>query len=120
MLSVKNKFVRRQKRCRNRLSKVRGDRLRLSVFRSNAHIYAQVIDDAERKTIVSASTLEKDLRTELKNGGTVEAAAKVGALIAERALKAGVKKIVFDRGAYLYHGRVKSLATAAREKGLEF
>ena len=120
MLSVRNKFNRRQKRLRTHLAKVRGGRLRLSVFRSNANIYAQVIDDESRKTVASASTLEKSVRSEIKNGSTKEAAAKIGTLIAERAKKAGVKKIIFDRGAYLYHGRVKSLAHAARENGLEF
>jgi len=98
----------------------RGDRLRLSVFRSNAHIYAQLVDDENRCTKVAASSLEKDLRTALKSGGNKDAAAKVGALLAQRAVKAGIKKVVFDRGAYVYHGRVQALAEAARENGLEF
>lgn len=91
---------------------------RLSVFRSNSNIFAQIIDDEEGKTLVSASSLDKSLK--LKNGSNAEAASKVGELIAEKAIKAGIKRIVFDRGGYLYHGRVKALAEAARNKGLEF
>jgi large subunit ribosomal protein L18 len=95
-------------------------RPRLSVFRSSAQIYAQVIDDEKGVTIVSASSLEKDNREALKTGANVEAAKHVGKQIAERALKAGVKEVVFDRGGYLFHGRVKALAEAAREGGLDF
>ena len=91
---------------------------RLSVFRSNSNIFAQIIDDEEGKTLVSASSLDKSLK--LKSGSNIEAASKVGELIAEKAIKAGIKRIVFDRGGYLYHGRVKALAEAARNKGLEF
>lgn len=120
MLSRKSKFIRRQSRSRAKLTKVRGDRLRLSVFRSNTNIYAQVIDDEKRHTLVSASTLEKDFRSENKSGSTKDAASKIGSIIADRAKKAGISKVVFDRGAYIYHGRVKSLAEAARENGLEF
>ena len=120
MLTGNDRYLRRQKRTRARLAASRGDRLRLSVHRSNGHIYAQLIDDATRSTKVAASSLEKDLRTTLKSGGNIEAAAKVGALIAQRAVKAGFKSVVFDRGSYLYHGRVKALAEAARENGLEF
>ena len=90
---------------------------RLSVFRSNKEIYAQIIDDEKRTTLVSASSLDKSLK--LKNGGNVEAAKAVGKLLAENAKKAKIKKVVFDRGGYLYHGRVKALAEAARENGLE-
>jgi large subunit ribosomal protein L18 len=97
-----------------------GGRPRLSVFRSNQHIYAQVIDDAEGRTVVAASTLDKDLKGKLKSSGDTSAAAEVGKLVAERALAAGVKEVVFDRGAYLYHGRVKALADGAREGGLSF
>lgn len=93
---------------------------RLNVFRSSKHIYAQIIDDTKGVTIASASTLEKDLSNEITNGGSKEAASKVGALIAARAKEKGVAKVVFDRGGYLYHGRVKALADAARESGLEF
>lgn len=121
MLSARDKYKRRQVRCRARLGRVRGgERLRLSVFRSNTNIYAQIIDDDKRKTLVSASTVEKEIRSDLKNGGTKKAASVVGALIAKRAKKADIGKVVFDRGAYVYHGRVKSLADAARENGLEF
>ena len=91
---------------------------RLNVFRSNSNIFAQIIDDENGVTLVSASSLDKDLK--IANGSNVEAATKVGSTIAERALKANIKKVVFDRGGYLYHGRVKALAEAAREKGLEF
>ena len=91
---------------------------RLNVFRSNSNIFAQIIDDENGVTLVSASSLEKDLK--IANGSNVEAATKVGEIIAERAIKANIKKVVFDRGGYLYHGRVKALAEAAREKGLEF
>jgi large subunit ribosomal protein L18 len=93
---------------------------RLSVFRSSKQIYAQIIDDARGATIAAASTLEKDARGTLKTGASVEAAKIVGKLIAERATKAGVKDVVFDRGAYVYHGRVKALAEGAREGGLNF
>ncbi|HLH50552.1 MAG TPA: 50S ribosomal protein L18 [Roseiarcus sp.] len=95
-------------------------RPRLSVFRSSAQIYAQVIDDEKGVTIVAASTLEKANRDALKTGANIEAARHVGKQIAERAIKAGVKQVVFDRGGYLFHGRVKALAEAAREGGLDF
>ena len=94
------------------------ERPRLNVFRSNANITAQIIDDEKGVTLVSASTLEKDLN--IKNGGNVEAAKLIGSEIAKRAKKAKITKVVFDRGGYLYHGRVKALAEAARENGLEF
>ena len=93
-------------------------RPRLSVFRSNANISAQIIDDEKGITLVSASSLEKEKN--IKNGGNVEAAKLIGAEIAKRAVKANIKEVVFDRGGYLYHGRVKALAEAARENGLEF
>ena len=111
---------RRLARVRRSLKKVANGRPRLSVFRSSKQIYAQVIDDAKGVTVVAASTLEKDLRGQIKSGSTVEAAAALGKLIAERAIQAGVKQVVFDRGAYIYHGRVKALADAAREGGLSF
>ena len=94
------------------------ERPRLNVFRSNANITAQIIDDEKGVTLVSASTLEKDLK--ITNGGNIEAAKKIGAEIAKRAKEAKITKVVFDRGGYLYHGRVKALAEAARENGLEF
>lgn len=96
------------------------ERPRLNVFRSGKHIYAQIIDDLKGVTLVSASTVDKQLRGEITNGGNVEAARKVGEAIAKRAQQNGITKVVFDRGGYLYHGRVKALADAAREAGLEF
>ena len=109
--------VERHKRIRKELSG-NADRPRLNVFRSNANITAQIIDDEKGVTLVSASTLEKELK--ITNGGNVEAAKLIGAEIAKRAKKAKITKVVFDRGGYLYHGRVKALAEAARENGLEF
>jgi len=91
---------------------------RLNVYRSNSNIFAQLIDDENGVTLVSASSIDKDLKIE--NGGNIEAATKVGELLAKRALKADIKKVVFDRGGHLYHGRVKALAEAARNNGLEF
>lgn len=96
------------------------ERPRLNVFRSNQHIYAQLIDDTKGVTLVSASTLDAELKNVIENGGNVEAAEKVGALIARRALEKGIKEVVFDRGGYPYHGRVKALAEAARQEGLQF
>jgi large subunit ribosomal protein L18 len=112
--------TRRGARVRRQIKAVNTGRPRLSVFRSAKNIYAQVIDDAAGHTLASASTLEKDLREKVKNGGDKAAAAEVGKLVAERAKKAGITQVVFDRGAYIYHGRVKALAEAAREGGLDF
>jgi large subunit ribosomal protein L18 len=95
-------------------------RPRLAVFRSNKHIYAQVIDDAKGTTVTAASSLEVDAKKDLKNGGNVAAAKAVGKLVAERAKAKGVEAVLFDRGGYIYHGRVKALADAAREAGLKF
>ncbi len=120
MTMLKDKASRRKARVRRSLRANSGTRPRLSVHRSSKHIYVQVIDDAQGKTVAAASTLEKDLKSSLKTGADKAAAAAVGKLIAERAIKAGVKDVVFDRGAYLYHGRVKALADAAREGGLNF
>lgn len=120
MANSKIAFERRRDRVRRSLKKVGTDRPRLSVFRSSKQIYAQIIDDGKGHTIVSASTIEKDLKGSLKTGADTAAAAAVGKLVAERALAAGVKQVVFDRGGYMYHGRVKALADAAREGGLEF
>lgn len=97
-----------------------GERPRLAVFRSVAHIYAQVIDDTEGKTLVSASSVDKAGKDTAKSGGNVSAAKAIGKLVAERAKEKGIKKVVFDRGGYQYHGRIKALADAAREAGLEF
>jgi len=112
--------TRRRVRLRFRLRQKGGGRPRLSIFRSGRHIYAQVIDDAAGRTLAAASSLEQALRTTLQGGADRHAAAAVGKLIAERALAAGIKEVVFDRGAYLYHGRVQALAEAAREGGLAF
>src|SRR3954469_9868491 len=101
---------RRKARIRRAIKKAANGRPRLSVFRSSKQIYAQIIDDAKGATLASASTLEKDLRAQIKTGATVEAAAEIGKLLAQRAVEAGVKDVVFDRGAYIYHGRVKALA----------
>lgn len=112
--------VRRRERLRFQLRQKSGGRVRLSVFRSSKHIYAQVIDDAAGRTLATASSIETDMRRDLKTGADKDAATAVGKLLAERALAAGVKEVVFDRGSYLYHGRVKALAEAAREGGLAF
>ena len=111
---------RRKARVRRSIKAAAGSRPRLSVFRSSKHIYAQVIDDKAGATVASASTMEKDLRGSLKTGADIAAAKAVGKLVAERAAAKGVKEVVFDRGSYLYHGRIKALADAAREGGLSF
>ncbi len=110
----------RKSRVRRALKKRANGRPRLSVFRSLKNIYVQVIDDDNGVTVASASTLEPELRKKIKNGGDKAAAAEIGKLIAERATKAGVETVIFDRGSYIYHGRVKALADAAREGGLQF
>ena len=120
MLRKLSQFDRRARRVRRSLAKGASGRPRLSVFRSSKHIYAQLIDDDEGATLVSASSLEKDALGELKSGASVAAAKAVGKLIAERAQQKGVKDVIFDRGSYLYHGRIKALADAAREAGLNF
>jgi len=113
-------FRRRRERTRFKLRQAAQGRARLSVFRSSRHIYAQIIDDTAGHTLAAASTLDAGLKAELKTGADKAAASAVGRLIAERAKAAGVERVVFDRGAYMYHGRVKALADAAREGGLEF
>lgn len=119
-MAKKETTRRRAARVRRQLRKVAGERPRLSVHRSSKHIYAQIIDDARGHTLAAASSLEKDLKGSLRTGADQAAAAAVGKLLAERAVKAGVGEVVFDRGAYIYHGRVKALAEAAREGGLSF
>lgn len=119
MARGEDKFDRRKRRLRTKLKRLT-TRPRLSVHRSDRHIYAQVIDDVQGKTLASASSMEKDLRASLKTGGDIAAAKEVGKLVATRAVAAGVTTVVFDRGGYLYHGRVKALADAAREGGLTF
>ncbi|MGB1027688.1 MAG: 50S ribosomal protein L18, partial [Rhodospirillaceae bacterium] len=111
-------FTRRKTRNRYALRQKSGGRPRLSVFRSGKHIYAQVIDDAQGVTLAAASSLDKDLKASLKTGADKAAAVEVGKLVAQRAVEAGVKEVVFDRGGYIFHGRVKALADAAREGGL--
>lgn len=118
-LTRKELIQRRHKRVRRNVFGT-SERPRLAVFRSNKHIYAQVIDDTQHQTLVSASTLDKQLKPELTTGATREVSAKVGQLIAQRAKEKGIEKVVFDRGGNLYHGRIKSLADAAREAGLDF
>jgi large subunit ribosomal protein L18 len=113
-------FERRKRRNRYRIRQLCGDRPRLSVFRSNKHIYAQVIDDTAGRTVAAACTLEPDFRAAEEASKGAELAGRVGKLIAERALAAGVTVVVFDRGGYRYHGQVKALADAAREAGLAF
>jgi large subunit ribosomal protein L18 len=110
----------RRARVRRQLRESNHGRPRLTVHRSSQHIYAQIIDDTKGHTVAAASTLEKDLKGQIKSGANKAAAAAVGKLVAERALKAGVKTVVFDRGQFLYHGRVKALADGAREGGLSF
>ena len=117
-MASKESIQKRAQRVRRQIKKVAGERLRLSIHRSSKNIYAQVIDDAKGHTVAAASSLEKDLKSKLKTGADTAAAAAVGKLVAERAVKAGVKEVVFDRGPYIYHGRVKALADAAREGGL--
>jgi large subunit ribosomal protein L18 len=121
-MSEKSKalFLLRRQRVRAKLRRVANNRPRLSVFRSSKHIYAQIIDDAAGRTLAAASSLDGGLRPSLESGADVTAAGAVGKLIAERAKAAGIERVVFDRGAYLFHGRVKALADAAREGGLVF
>ena len=111
--------LKKHKRIRNRFSGT-AERRRLAVFRSNNHMYAQIIDDDKQHTLVSASTLQKDVKAELEKTNNVEAAAYLGTVIAKRALEKGITTVVFDRGGYIYHGKVQALADAAREAGLNF
>ena len=120
MAEKKGAEDRRKARVRRAIRKAANGRPRLSVFRSSKQIYAQIIDDERGVTVAAASTLDKGLKGELKTGADVEAAKRVGQLVAERAVQAGVKQVIFDRSGYLYHGRVKALADAARESGLDF
>jgi len=120
MSRMKVTNARRKQRVRLALRRTGGGRPRLSVFRSSKHIYAQVIDDLKGETLASASSLEKTMRENGKTGADIDAAKAVGKLVADRAVKNGVTEVVFDRGGYLYHGRVKALADAAREGGLSF
>ena len=118
MATVKARTDRRRATVRRAIKEAATGRARLTVFRSSKHIYAQVIDDMKGSTVAAASSLEKDMRS--KTGANVDAAKAVGKLVAQRAMEKGVKSVVFDRGGYLYHGRIKALADAAREGGLQF
>ena len=120
MSRLKITNVRRKQRVRLSLRRAASGRPRLSVFRSSKHIYAQVIDDRKGETLAAASSMEKDMRGSLKTGADIEAAKAVGKLVAERASAKGIKDVVFDRGGYIFHGRIKALADAAREGGLNF
>ena len=120
MATVKARTNRRKATVRRAIKDAATGRARLTVFRSSKHIYAQVIDDVKGATLAAASSIEKDMRGSLKSGANVDAAKAVGKLVAQRAIEKGVKSVVFDRGGYLYHGRIKALADAAREGGLQF
>ena len=118
--TIQKRSFNRKMRTRKKLRRVAADRPRLSVYRSSKNIYAQVIDDSKGHTVAAASSIDPELLKSISKGGDVNAAQAVGKLVAERAVKAGVKKVFFDRGGYLYHGRVKALADGAREGGLSF
>ena len=120
MSNAKTFFIRRSRRVRQNIRRKADRRPRLSVFRSSKHIYAQVIDDGAGSTVATASTLEKEMRAKIGRGTDRNAATAVGKLIAERAAEKGIREVVFDRGGYMYHGRVKALADAARVGGLRF
>ena len=120
MSTPRELFEKRKGRVRSALKKAANGKMRLSVFRSGKHIYAQIIDDVKGATVASASTLDKEVRDSIKKSSTIEAAGFIGKVIAERAVKSGVSEVIFDRGGYIYHGRVKALAEAAREAGLKF
>ncbi len=120
MSTNKKTLQKRRHRVRKALRRNENTRARLSVHRSGKNIYAQIIDDTKNETLASASTMDKDVKGTLKNGGDTKAASEIGKSIAEKALAAGVKEVVFDRGAYVYHGRIKALAEAARAAGLKF
>ena len=120
MSTKKSLFDKRKLRNRLSIKKNIGNKLRLSVFRSNKHIYCQIIDEVKQITLCSSSTLDPEVKKDLKGSGTIEAAEKVGKDIAAKAKKIGSENVVFDRGGYLYHGRVRSLAEGARSSGLQF
>ena len=119
MTTKKNSLL-RQRRVRDRLKKASKVRYRLSIFRSSKNIYAQIIDDDKGKTLLSSSTLEKNIKNKFKNTGNKEAASEIGKILAEKAKEKGIKKVIFDRGRYVYHGRVKAFADGARKAGLDF
>ena len=117
---VANNNLVRQRRIREKIKKVSNGRYRLYVFRSKKNIYAQIIDDSKGKTLISSSTLDKDVKSKFKNTGNKDAAVETGKILADKAKKKGIKKVIFDRGSYIYHGRIKALADSARKEGLEF
>ena len=117
---VANNNLVRQRRIREKIKKVSNGRYRLSAFRSKKNIYAQIIDDSKGKTLISSSTLDKDVKSKFKNTGNKDAAVETGKILADKAKKKGIKKVIFDRGSYIYHGRIKALADSARKEGLEF
>lgn len=120
MKSAKELYLRRRHRTSGKVRVNNNGRMRLAVFRSSKHIYAQIIDDVNGLTLAAASSMDLEVRKEVEKGTNVEAASHVGKVVAQRAIKKGVNEVVFDRGGYLYHGRVKALAEAAREGGLSF
>ncbi len=119
-MNLKDKNILRQTRIREKIKKSANGRYRLSIFRSSKNIYAQIIDDDKGKTLLSSSTLDKKIKSKFKNTGNKEAASEIGKILAEKAKEKGIKKVIFDRGKYLYHGRIKALADSARKSGLEF
>ena len=119
-MNIKNANLLRQTRIRKKIKKVANGRYRLSIFRSLNNIYAQIIDDNKSTTILSFSTLDKKVKSKFKNTGNKEAASEIGKILAEKAKQKGIKKVILDRGKYLYHGRIKALADSARKGGLEF
>ena len=119
-MNIMDKNILRQTRTREKIKKSAKGRYRLSVFRSSKNIYAQIIDDNKGKTLLSSSTLDKKIKSKFKNTGNKEAATEIGKILAEKAMEKGIKKVIFDRGKYLYHGRIKALADSARKAGLDF
>ena len=119
-MNINNKSIKRQTRIRQKIKRSANNRYRLSVFRSLNNIYAQIIDDNKGTTLLSFSTLDKTIKSKLKNTGNKNAAIEIGKILAEKAKQKGIKKVVFDGGKYLYHGRIKALADSARKEGLEF
>ena len=119
-MNLKNKNILRQTRVREKIKKSANGRYRLSIFRSSKNIYAQIIDDDKGKTLLSSSTLDKKIKSKFKNTGNKEAASEIGKILGEKAKEKGIKKVIFDRGKCLYHGRIKALADSARKAGLDF
>lgn len=120
MIDKRERYELRKERVKNKIRRVAFGKPRFSVYRSNKYIYAQIIDDIKGHTLVSASSLDKELKGKIKSGKNIEAAKAVGELIAKRAIEKGIKEVVFDRGGRLYHGRIKAIAETARQAGLKF